>query len=32
VDIFSFLLLRPTKTSEVLQKGPYFGFLTLNYA
>jgi hypothetical protein len=28
VDIFSFLLLRPSKTSEALKKGPNFGFLT----
>ena len=32
VVIFSFLLLRPSKTSEALKKGPNFGFLTLNNA
>jgi hypothetical protein len=32
VIIFSFLLLRPSKTSEVLEKGQNFGFLTLKYA
>jgi hypothetical protein len=32
VAIFSFLLLRPSKTSEALKKGPNFGFLTLEYA
>ena len=32
VVIFSFLLLRPSKTSEALKKGPNFGFLTLKYA
>ena len=26
--MFSFLLLRPSKTSEALKKGPNFGFLT----
>jgi hypothetical protein len=32
VVIFSFMLLRPSKTSEALKKGPKFGFLTLRYA
>jgi hypothetical protein len=32
VIIISFLLLRPPRTSEALQKGSNFGFLTLNYA
>ena len=32
VVIFSFLLLRPSKTSEALKKGPHFGFLTSKYA
>ena len=32
VVIFSFMLLRPSKTSEALKKGPNFGFLTLKYA
>ena len=30
VVIFSVLLLRPSKTSEVLKKGPNFGFLKLS--
>ena len=30
--IFSFLLQRPSKTSEALKKGPNFGFLKLEYA
>ena len=29
---FSFLLLRPPRTSEALKKGSNFGFLTLKYA
>jgi hypothetical protein len=29
---FSFLLLWPSKTSEALEKGPNFEFLTLKYA
>ena len=32
VVIFSFLLLKPSKTSEALGKGSTFGFLTLKYA
>jgi hypothetical protein len=32
VIIFSFLLLRPQKTSEALKKGSNFGFLSLKYA
>jgi hypothetical protein len=32
VVIFSFLLLRASKTSEALKKGPNLGFLTLKYA
>jgi hypothetical protein len=32
VIIFSFLLLRPQRTSEALKKGSNFGFLTLKYA
>ena len=32
VIIFSFLLLRPPRTSEALKKGSNFGFLTLKYA
>ena len=30
--IFSFLLLRPSKSSGVLKKDPTFGFLTFEYA
>ena len=30
--IVSILLLRPSKTSDALKKGPNFGFLTFDYA